>query len=317
MAKDKKDDKGDHPNKPSNSAFKQQRLKAWQPILTPKPVISFFIAVGLIFILVGVLLFYTSASTQDFVFRYDQNCTQYDGASCQITLNVEEDMEAPVYVYYRLTNFYQNHRRYVKSRDDQQLRGNVLPYSDVATNCDPLVSNGTSQAQKDVYFPCGLIAASMFNDVFQFGELDVSEKGIAWPSDVENKFRKPEGTIEGTPIMDDGPLSDFNITDEHFIVWMRTAALPDFRKLYGIINKDVPKGSYQVTVLNNFNVTGFDGTKSIVLATTSWLGGKNPFLGIAYMVVGGISLLQGLLFLARHLIAPRKLGDTSYLRWTR
>ena len=34
-----------------------------------------------------------------------------------------------------------------------------------------------------------------FSDVFQFGELDVSEKGIAWPSDVENKFRKPEGTV--------------------------------------------------------------------------------------------------------------------------
>ena len=34
-------------------------------------------------------------------------------------------------------------------------------------------------------------------------------------------------------------------------VYTGTAALPDFRKLYGIINKDVPKGSYQVTVLNS------------------------------------------------------------------
>lgn len=28
-----------------------------------------------------------------------------------------------VYMYYGLSNFYQNHRRYVKSRDDKQLNG--------------------------------------------------------------------------------------------------------------------------------------------------------------------------------------------------
>jgi|TARA_B110000971_G_C19688775_1_gene354473 hypothetical protein len=32
-------------------------------------------------------------------------------------------MKAPVHLYYQLDNFYQNHRRYVKSRDDKQMRG--------------------------------------------------------------------------------------------------------------------------------------------------------------------------------------------------
>ena len=33
-----------------------------------------------------------------------------------------------------------------------------------------------------------------------------------------------------------GPVRD----DEHFIVWMRTAALPNFRKLWGRIDQDLP-----------------------------------------------------------------------------
>ena len=40
---------------------------------------------------------------------------------CNVTLTVTERMRAPVYMYYKLTNYYQNHRRYVKSRSDQQL----------------------------------------------------------------------------------------------------------------------------------------------------------------------------------------------------
>ncbi|MFS7906735.1 putative CDC50/LEM3 family protein [Helianthus anomalus] len=31
-------------------------------------------------------------------------------------------MKQPIYVYYQLDNYYQNYRRYVKSRSDQQLR---------------------------------------------------------------------------------------------------------------------------------------------------------------------------------------------------
>lgn len=36
--------------------------------------------------------------------------------------------------------------------------------------------------------------------------------------------------------------------DEHFIVWMRTAALRDFRKLWGRIDTPIPAGA-NITVL--------------------------------------------------------------------
>lgn len=64
-----------------------------------------------------------------------------------------------------------------------------------------------------------------------------------------------------------------------------------------------------------FNVSQFEGTKSLVISTTSWLGGKNPFLGIAYIVVGSICMVLGVAFLIRHLVAPRKFGDKSYIKW--
>jgi hypothetical protein len=68
-------------------------------------------------------------------------------------------------------------------------------------------------------------------------------------------------------------------------------------------------------IFSDFPVAGYDGTKSIVISTTSWLGGKNTFLGTAYITVGTICIVLGIVFLLKHQISPRKLGDHTYLSW--
>jgi len=106
------------------------------------------------------------------------------------------------------------------------------------------------------------------------------------------------------------------VNDPDFIVWMRTAGLPTFKKLYRIIDQDIPKGAtIVVSVFNVYPVTGFSGEKSIVLSTTSWLGGKNDFLGIAYMAVGSLCVALALIFLFKHKLSPRPLGDMRYFNW--
>ena len=62
-------------------------------------------------------------------------------------------------------------------------------------------------------------------------------------------------------------------------------------------------------------MTEYGGTKAIIISTRTVMGGKNPFLGIAYVVVGGICIVLGALFTVTHLIKPRKLGDHTYLSW--
>jgi hypothetical protein len=65
-------------------------------------------------------------------------------------------------MYYKLTNYYQNHRRYVNSFDSDQLLGKKREASGIdGGNCKPITSEGGKP-----YYPCGLIANSFFNDTY-------------------------------------------------------------------------------------------------------------------------------------------------------
>ena len=106
------------------------------------------------------------------------------------------------------------------------------------------------------------------------------------------------------------------VTNEHFVVWMRIAALGHFRKLYGYIEVPIPPGSVLTfNVMANFAVQRNEGAKALVVGNAYAFGGKNHWLGTLFVAGGGASFVLGLLFLAKQAMAPRRLGDRAYLKF--
>jgi len=398
-------------NRPEDSDFKQQRLKAWQPILTPSWVIGTFLSVGVVFLAIGIAVLISSnnvveQSTGDYSdFRADGAClqgAQTHGTSCLKTysLVLESDMDAPIYMYYELGNFYQNHRRYVKSRNDNQLMDSSK--ATTVEQCSPIDrASGASVADVPIY-PCGLIAWSVFNDTIYAQDTNANlyqnrllvlpngvtsctnvngcklvtttSDGIAWSSDRDDKFQKlsicpgnnllssstspaitmPYYTYKyymcstpgvatcsigsvaaaGTTCADKTPPTSSavgqtglaggqtittceqkdrcgDVSNEEFIVWMRTSGLPTFRKLHRVINTDLKKGETILLTINDvFPVSSFSGSKRIVFSTTAWIGGKNTFLGAAYITVACICILLGIGFGVKEVVSPRKMSES-------
>ncbi|KAL8660471.1 MAG: hypothetical protein Q9202_006507 [Teloschistes flavicans] len=270
-------------------------------------------------------------------YKYRNFTPQEPSTMCSLQFTVPHELDPPVFLYYRLTNFYQNHRRYVKSLDTNQLKGDAVSDKTIGkSNCNPL----RLDEQKKPYYPCGLIANSLFNDSFakplllnvegknQMNQTyNMTNKGIAWDSDRalygQTKYKPQDIAVPpnwkkqypDTGYSEENPPPNLDEYEE-FQVWMRTAGLPAFSKLSMRNDKEkMACGTYQLDIIDNFNVTIYGGTKSILISTSTVMGGKNPFLGIAYIVVGGLCIVLGALFTITHLIKPRKLGDHTYLTW--
>ena len=179
------------------------------------------------------------------------------------------------------------------------------------------------------------------------GDTDMCQKtGIAWDADVDEKFKEPGINDENTiftrngfatqmqSCIDNGaecntwsandtmPILPYlfsgwyffepyhkipQTVDQDFMVWMRTASLPTFRKLYRKIikgtgpNGEVEAGEYTVLVDHRFDTAGFSGEKYIVLTTLTWIGGKNYFLGITYITIGCLCVILACTFAVKHM----------------
>ncbi|GJJ69015.1 hypothetical protein EMPS_01361 [Entomortierella parvispora] len=368
-------------HRPPNTSFKQQRLKAWQPILTAKSVLPTFFIIGILFAPLGGLLVWKDGMVTELSFDYTAcssvttptvipgvswahpssvgdfdpptyvnatgpvtitvqgqvnpaNIHTYQVGRCNIQLTFPVDLQPPVMMYYKLTNFYQNHRKYTKSLDYKQLGGEASSKESIISRkgctinpADPLV------------YPCGLIANSMFNDTISgltavptpgteapaTGEnYTFADTGIAWSTD-----RTKYGNYGYTNLSAIVPPPNWSIRypsdtysadfpppkiteDEHFQVWMRTAGWPTFLKAYGRNDNTVlKKGTYQMTIDMNFPIDTYGGKKYIVFSTLGATGGRNNVLGIGYIIAAVLSAALGIIFTAFHIVRPRVIGDHS------
>jgi hypothetical protein len=109
----------------------------------------------------------------------------------------------------------------------------------------------------------------------------MDETGIAWETDLKFKFNNvPDYKIAPATEPTKSPdawkhVQWTDMKNEHFIVWMRYAGLPTFRKLWGRIMdskaiaeagitdgefKDgLEAGSYTMMIENNYDVEPFEG----------------------------------------------------------
>ena len=208
-------------NKPVNSRFRQQKLSAWKPILTPRTVLPTLFAFGVFFLSLGIPLYLSSEGVKEQTWDYtdcnnintSSSCadllndpsTGYTNTSrldrrcrCEVIVTLENEFNSQTtFLYYSLTNFYQNHRRYVRSRWDPQLGSKTLSGG---SDCDPFTTSPDGRP----YMPCGLIANSLFNDTIQMyscgddtcsvamrQKITLSGYHISWASDRNNFFRNP------------------------------------------------------------------------------------------------------------------------------
>jgi len=283
------------------SRFKQQNLPAWRPVPTILSIIIVFAAFGILFIILGIVLLVYSAKVHSVEVDYT-DCKLDDSTSpCTRTITLEEDIDAPVFVYYQLIGFFQNSRRYVKSKETDQLTGDDINAHD---NCEPAETNSemgfpngqqaidrtTTLIGSNIAVPCGLMAKTFFTDSFDFTinsvPTEVDQTNIAFAKDKDLYDKEPDRTKQWT-----------SITDEHFLVWMRPSGLPNPKKLWGRINQDLKQGDNIVININNkYNVTSYGGKKKIILSNATKFGGKNKFLGISYIVVGALSIICAVVF---------------------
>ncbi|XP_004837493.1 cell cycle control protein 50B [Heterocephalus glaber] len=323
---------------PDNTAFTQQRLPAWHPLLSAGIALPLFFCAGLAFLGLGLGLYYSSNAIRELEHDYTGDaagsCTvcaaEGQGRAppprclCAWHFTLAERFPGPVYLYYELTDFYQNNRRYSVSRDNAQLSGLPDSLRHPTNECAPYqFARGLPVA------PCGAIANSLFNDTFTlwhqrqpgapYVEVPLDRAAIAWWTDYHVKFRNPplvNGSLalafQGTapppnwprPVYELSPdPNNTGFVNQDFVVWMRTAALPTFRKLYARIRQGnysagLPSGAYRVDIAYNYPVRTFGGHKLLVFSNVSWMGGKNPFLGIAYLVVGSLCIVVGFVMLA-------------------
>lgn len=288
---------------PQPKAKKNIMFRAWRPRPSFTALVAVIGSLGSLFFALGIVIIVYSNSLFEFETRYDSLCSLNANCTTEKFL-ISQVVSKPVYVQYRITEFYQNNLRYMRSSVEEQLRDGVLLDKSALEDCEPYLTNremsktisvlNTTLNPDEPAIPCGLAAYTFFNDTFDLVNLDsgkvypISDKNIAWESDKQYKFNNIELSKQW-----------IDMKNERFIIWMKIAPFENFIKTWGVINEDLPAGIYQFRVSNTWNNLIFGGQKFVILQQVLFFGGRNFFLGGVFVAVGGLSILVVIFLIIR------------------
>jgi hypothetical protein len=180
--------------KPLNTPLKQQLLPSLQPAFRPLFFIGWFFLLAVLFFALGAAIVVESDNIDSIEIRYDDaqlcpwSARQYrQGWGCTpiyLNFTITKTMKSPLFLYYKVTEFNQNNRRFVRSVSSTQLAGQTDYSAAEQNDCQPFrtpddfvlfngnssttfvgnSSGGVRDLRTALYHPCGLLPWSMFND---------------------------------------------------------------------------------------------------------------------------------------------------------
>lgn len=303
----------------TKSPFFTQNMRHCVPNPGVILIMSLLFTGSIIFLIISAIAFSFNSAQAYGIAHYS---TPSSGASSQtepVTVTLERfNVEKPLYVYYHLQDFHQNVRFYVSSFSRKQLQSDSFKAAGLNKDCN---KGGTIVDE-----PCGLIYQSLFNDTLASTttnevafyitstdtsanpsqpikvQLPINTTGIAWKEDIKST-RMYGKAFQALP------------NSEAVAVWMRTAPLSTFDKLYGRFTAEQLKAlvtdSYtaetiydaskaggvtvEFSVTNNFPY----GKKSIVLQQMTVFGGyyETRNLAILSIILGCVMFICGLTLL--------------------
>lgn len=187
-------------------AFQQQKMRTFIPNCFPMGHACIYLVAGVASFTAGLYLDDVEPP-EEVTIDYTNLETDANGVS-EFNFTPTSDMQAPVFVYYEVYDFYQNHREYQASYSDLQLSGRGFegPYYESMAGIGGQIERRCRERLADYdkgdevhSYPCGDVPKSVFNDTFvilekgsddEWSRIDVNDSAelIAWPADLRGKF---------------------------------------------------------------------------------------------------------------------------------
>lgn len=197
-------------------------------------------------------------------------------------------------IYIEVYGFYQNHLKYAKSINYDQLGGKTIDID--LKDCIPYAyKNGKP------YYPAGMIANTFFQDVIEIENVKIHSDNISRTNEIKlikmtnyNKSQivRPQdwtaSTNAGQKPLNTTEDSQIPILDERFVNWINISAFPWFKKLWGRM-KITKGGKYKMKIESIFDYA----KKGIYITQKNWLGIRNYFITFGLLLIGLSSIVLG------------------------
>lgn len=236
-------------------------------------------------------MYFAGSVASEVSIKYSDTCAR--NQPCLQTVTIPEDMPAPIMVSYKIDPFFQNYLVYANSYSMMELMGLNATDKDLAQcQLSPTSLNNTDGLE---YVPCGLVAASVFNDTFRFvdPEIVLNSTGIARTEEVTSLFNNPEDYGDNPNKIwlyqrypPEVISKEEGVRSEHFAVWNRVSAMGHAQKPLGRLNTNLTKGqTLTIEITDRFD-PGPNASKTLVFTHLTLLGGVDNRLGILLIVMG-------------------------------